>query len=211
MHPIGPELPISAHVACARVCRQLYVLCASHALVQATVGVGTVIIVYIGVAYTAGGGGVHPQEVEQESLKLRMWCLGHFETIQKQPQFQESKGEWLLQEQEQIVEMLVRADTVTEFANIMGLGHMDRDTFLAAVRRYALRKELLADYAGKRFVLAGPVDYDVVTADGEDWRPPSPAGQGLSAQQVAALVQMLAATKLENQRLRAAAIPRLNR
>ena len=50
-----PELPISAHLACARVCRQLYVLCASHALVQATVGVGTVIIVYIGVAYTRGG------------------------------------------------------------------------------------------------------------------------------------------------------------
>ena len=49
MHPIGPELPISARVACARVCRQLYVLCASHGLVQATVGVGTVIIVYIGV------------------------------------------------------------------------------------------------------------------------------------------------------------------
>ena len=56
MHPIGPELPISAHLACARVCRQLYVLCASHALVQATVGVGTVITVYIGVAYTRGGG-----------------------------------------------------------------------------------------------------------------------------------------------------------
>ena len=53
---MGPELPISAHVACARVCWQLYVLCSSHALVQATVGVGAVIIVYIGVAYTGGGG-----------------------------------------------------------------------------------------------------------------------------------------------------------
>ena len=51
MHPIGPELPISAHVF-----RQLNVLHASHTLVQATVGVGTVIIVYIGVAYTRGGG-----------------------------------------------------------------------------------------------------------------------------------------------------------
>ena len=62
MHSICPELPISAHVACARVCRQLYVLRASHALVQATVGVGTVIFVYIGVAYTrgvGGGGGVN--------------------------------------------------------------------------------------------------------------------------------------------------------
>ena len=58
MHPIGPELPNSAHVACARVCQQLYVLRASHALVQATVGVGTIIIVYIGVAYTRGGGKV---------------------------------------------------------------------------------------------------------------------------------------------------------
>ena len=57
MHPIGPELPISVHVACARVCWQLYVLRASHALVQATVGVGTVMIVYIGVAYTKWGGG----------------------------------------------------------------------------------------------------------------------------------------------------------
>ena len=38
------------------MCRQLYVLRASHALVQATVGVGTVIIVYIGVAYTRGVG-----------------------------------------------------------------------------------------------------------------------------------------------------------
>ena len=55
MHPLGPELPILAHVACARVCQQLYVLCASHALVRATVGIGTVIIVYIGVAYTGGG------------------------------------------------------------------------------------------------------------------------------------------------------------
>ena len=57
MHPIGPELPISAYVACARVCRQLYVFRASHALVQATVGIGTVIIVYIDVPYTSGGGG----------------------------------------------------------------------------------------------------------------------------------------------------------
>ena len=56
MYSIGPELPISAHVACTRVCQQLYVLRASHALVQASVGVGTVIIVYIGVAYTKGGG-----------------------------------------------------------------------------------------------------------------------------------------------------------
>ena len=56
MHPIGPELPISAHVACVRVCRQLHVLRASHTLVQATVSVGTVIIVYIGVAYTKWGG-----------------------------------------------------------------------------------------------------------------------------------------------------------
>ena len=81
--------------------------------------------------------------------------------------------------------MLVGADTVTEFANIMGLGHIDQDTFLAAVRCYAIRKELLADYAGKRFVPTGPMDYDVVTSDSEDKRPPSPAGQGLIAQQVA--------------------------
>ena len=54
---MGPEVPMSAHAACAGACRQLYVLRASHALVQATVGVGTVIIVYIGVAYTTGGGG----------------------------------------------------------------------------------------------------------------------------------------------------------
>ena len=127
---------------------------------------------------------VHPKEVEQESLKFRMWCLGPFETIQKQQQFQGSKGEWLLQEEERVVEMSVGADTVTEFiiiiiiiiANIMGPGHMDQDTFLAAVRCYAMRKEPLADYAGKRFVPSGPLDYDVVTADSEDKRLPSRAG-----------------------------------
>ena len=154
---------------------------------------------------------VQPNDVQQESMKFRMWCLGPFETVQKQQQFQESKGEWLLQEQEGIVEMSVGADTVTEFTNIMGLGYMDQDTFLAAVRCYAIRKVLLANYAGKRFVLAGPVDYEVVMADSEDKRPPSPAGQGLSAQQVAELVQMLATKKPENERLRAASIPRLNR
>ena len=68
MHPIDPELPISAHVACARVCRQLYVLHANHALVQATVGVGTVIIVYIGVAYTKGGG-------QKKTLGRQVLCL----------------------------------------------------------------------------------------------------------------------------------------
>ena len=58
---------------------------------------------------------------------------------------------------------------------------------------------------------AGATDYDVFATEGEDKRPPSPTGQGLCAHQVAELVQMLAATKVENDRLRAAAVPRLNR
>ena len=140
-----------------------------------------------------------------------MWCLGPFETIQTQPTFQSSKGEWLLQEQERIVKLAVGAHTVTEFANAMGLGHMDQDMFLAAVRSYAVRKELVADYAGKRFVPGGAAEADVANAGAETSRPPSPAMQGLSAQEVAEVVQMLAATKLENERLRAAAIPRLTR
>ena len=107
--------------------------------------------------------------------------------------------------------MAVGAYTVTEFANIMGLGHMDEDTFLAAVRCYAIRNELFADYARKTFVPVGTADDELIKAEGEDKRPPSPTGQALSTQQVAELVQMLAATKLENERLRAAAIPRLNR
>ena len=118
---------------------------------------------------------VQPKEVEQESMKFRMWCLGPFETIRKQQQFQESKGEWLLQDQERIVEMVVGAHTVTGFADIMGLEHMDQDTLLAALWCYAIRKELLADCAGKRFVPARTVDYEVITAEGEDKRPPSPA------------------------------------
>ena len=109
------------------------------------------------------------------------------------------------------MKLAVGADTVTEFANVMGLGHMEPDTFLTAVRCYAMCRELLADYVQRRFVPAGVTDYEVVAAEGEDKRPPSPTGQGLSAQQVVELVQMLAATKLENERLRAAAIPRLNR
>ena len=139
---------------------------------------------------------VHPQDVEHKSLKYRMWCMGPFETIQKQPTFQRSKGEWLLQERERIVELAVGADTVTDFANTMGLGHMDQKMFLAAVRCYAVWKELVADYAGKRFMPAGAAENDVVNAGAETSHPPSPAMQGLSAQEVAELVQMLAATKL---------------
>ena len=43
------EVKVHSYHACARVCRQLYVLRTSHALVnvQATVGIGTVIFVYI--------------------------------------------------------------------------------------------------------------------------------------------------------------------
>ena len=53
------------------VCRLLYVLCASHALVQATVGVGTVIIVYVGAGYTKGGGGTLKQTVCSRAPKKR--------------------------------------------------------------------------------------------------------------------------------------------
>ena len=52
-----------ALILCARsrVCQWLYVLLASYAHVQATVGVGTVLIWYFGVAYTRGGG-VHTSQ-----------------------------------------------------------------------------------------------------------------------------------------------------
>ena len=152
---------------------------------------------------------VHPQDVEQESVKFWMWCLGLFETIHKQPTFQSSKGEWLLQEHERIVELAVGADTVTEIANSMGLGHMDHDMFLAAVRCFAVWKELVADYAVQRFVPAGAAKNDVVNTGAETGRLVSPAMQGLRAKEEAKVVQMVAATKLENERLRAATIPRL--
>ena len=51
------EVKVHSYHARARVCRQLYVLHASYALVQATVGVGAVIIAYIGLAHTRGGRG----------------------------------------------------------------------------------------------------------------------------------------------------------
>ena len=87
----------------------------------------------------------------------------------------------MLHERARMVETLVGADTVMVFANVVGPGHMDQDTFLGAVRCYTTQKELLADYARKKFVPAGPVDYNVVAADTEDRPPPSPAGQGPSA------------------------------
>ena len=71
--------------------------------------------------------------------------------------------------------------------------------FLAVVQCYAVRKELVADYAEKKFVPGGAAEADVVNAGAETSRPPSPAVQGLSVQVVAELVQMLAATKLENE------------
>ena len=74
VHPICFELPISAHVACACVCRRLYVLRASHALVQATVGVGTVLVVYIGVAYTKGGGYEHQTSPPTRATSTDVAC-----------------------------------------------------------------------------------------------------------------------------------------
>ena len=60
--------------------------------------------------------------------------------------------------------------------------------FLAAVRCYAVRKELVADYAGKRFVPVGAAESDVINAGAETSRLPSPAMQGVSVQEVAELV-----------------------
>ena len=48
--------------------------------------------------------------------------------------------------------MAVGVDVVKDFADTMSLGHMDADVFLVAVRCYAMCKEMLADYARKRFV-----------------------------------------------------------
>ena len=57
LHPMGPELPIFNFSTCGlRMCVQLYVLRATHALVQATVGVGTVIIVLHWHSLYKGGG-----------------------------------------------------------------------------------------------------------------------------------------------------------
>ena len=58
--------------------RQLYVLC--HTLVQATVGIGTVIIVYIGVAYTKGGGGVDMRFWEEE----QGWHISSLDVVAEQ-------------------------------------------------------------------------------------------------------------------------------
>ena len=91
MHPIGPELPISAHVSCACVCRQLYVLRISQALVQATVGVGTVIIVYIGVAYTRGGGYISHIRCGQHPLNCVKHASGR--TAEGQKQHVRSEGQ----------------------------------------------------------------------------------------------------------------------
>ena len=52
------EVKVHSYHAHAHVCvGSCNVLRASYAFVQATVGVGTVTIPYIGVAYTRGGGG----------------------------------------------------------------------------------------------------------------------------------------------------------
>ena len=51
----------------------------------------------------------------------------------------------------------------------------------------------------------------MVNAGAETSCPPSPAMSGLGAQNVAELVQLLATTKLENERQWAAAIPRLRK
>ena len=133
--------------------------------------------------------------------KFTMWVLGPFETIQGQHEYQERSGEWLIEEEERIVDLQVGADVVSEFAGQIGVGHLDKNTFLTALRCYAIRKGLVPDYVNKRFVH----DETQVTGQGnagtEITRPPSPAVGGLATHEVAELVQLLAATKLENERL----------
>ena len=143
--------------------------------------------------------------------KFRMWVLGPFETIQGQQEYQERSGEWLIEEQERIVDLQVGADVVSEFAGQIGVGHLDKNTFLTALRCYAIRKGLVPDYVNKRFVHDETQGTGQGNAGTEITRPPSPAVGGLATHEVAELVQLLAATKLENERLRAAAIPRLTK
>ena len=57
--------------------------------------------------------------------------------------------EWMPQEQDRIVELAVGAAVIKDFTNTTHLEHIDAKLFPVAVRRYALRKELLADYVGK--------------------------------------------------------------
>ena len=143
--------------------------------------------------------------------KFRMWVLGPFETIRGQQEYQERSGEWLIEEQERIVDLQVGADVVIDFAGQIGVGHLDKNTFLIALRCYAIRKSLVPDYVNKRFVPDETQGTGQGNAGTEITRPPSPAVGGLATHEVAELVQLLAATKLENERLRAAAIPRLTK
>ena len=73
------------------------------------------------------------------------------------------------------------ADAVTELINVMGLGHMDQDMFVEAVRCCAIRNAMVADYAGKRFVPAEGAAGDVVKAGVETSHLPSTAIYGLGA------------------------------
>ena len=143
--------------------------------------------------------------------KFKMWVLGPFETIQGQQEYQERSGEWLIEEQERIVDLQVGADVVTEFAGQIGVSHLDKTTFLIALRCYAIWKNLVPDYVNKRFVPDETQGTGQGNAGAEIARPPSPAVGGLATHEVAELVQLLVATKLENEQLRAAAIPRLTK
>ena len=70
---------------------------------------------------------------------------------------------------------------ITDFASTMGPGHMGTELFLVAVRCYFMRKRLMADYAGKRFVPEGDEAGGVVNAGMETSRPPPPPAAGFGS------------------------------
>ena len=117
--------------------------------------------------------------------------------------------EWLIQQQEDLVEVNVGDGEIKDFARAAGLEHPETEELLVAIRAYHEQRGPAADFRNKAFrkgeqeeAKAGPVQ------SARDQPSRSMMGS-IDGAQVAELVHMLASTNLQNERLRTAQLPNM--
>ena len=115
--------------------------------------------------------------------------------------------EWQLEQEEFHVDQGIGDDQLKLFAENAGINHLEKMILVQALRAYEIRKGPWVNVAGQCFM---PVT-DVTASSVAQKTPGLGGAQGqnitFTPEKISKLVQLLATTKLENERLRSAALP----
>ena len=139
---------------------------------------------------------------DAERTKFGAWVLGPFETMQRQPKYQELAADWKLEQEELFFEQEVGDDQLRLFAVAVGAGHLDKHILLTALGAYEVRKQLGSNVWEQTFestngaVIQDPIQHQQMPSE------PHPQNMLLGGEDVTELVQLLPTTKLENERLK---------